>query len=134
MFVRAITISTAIDDGTESSPIDEMCNQVPWRKRLTWLNGVEVNRMACELRCRSIPSIWTASCVRRRRDYERALAEIRKRPQAVALDVVHLPAVRRARAECNVAALCNQILAEARAYLAHPMLGPRLLAKSPKRC
>ena len=42
-------------------------------------------------------------------DYEQALAEIRTRPEAVALDLVHLPADRGARLQLDVPALLDQV-------------------------
>ena len=56
-----------------------------------------------------------------------------ERTETIALDVVHLPADRRAGIKRDVAALCDQSRAEARAYLDHAVLGPRLLAVS-RRC
>ena len=41
-------------------------------------------------------------------DYEQAMSEIRERPEALALDVVHLPAVRRAGGQPDLQALCDQ--------------------------
>ena len=48
-------------------------------------------------------------------------------PKAEPLDVVHLPADRRAGLQHDGAALAIRSRAEARAYLAHDVLGPRLI-------
>ena len=50
-----------------------------------------------------------------------------QRPEAHALDVVHLPAARRAGVQPNSKRYAIKSVEEARAYLEHPILGPRLL-------
>ena len=58
--------------------------------------------------------------------YQRALAELRAGPQDQPLDVVRLPADRGPRLQPGLAHLRDHSLAEAEAYLAHPVLGARL--------
>ena len=61
------------------------------------------------------------------RVYETVSAELTRRPQAKPLDVVHLSATARAGHAVRPAASTRSRLAdEARAYLAHEVLGPRL--------
>ena len=73
-----------------------------------------------------IRTTWTASWTHRRAITTGARRDP-GRPEAVALDVVHLPADRRAGVQLDVPAVRDQVVAEARAYLDHPILGPRLV-------
>ena len=60
--------------------------------------------------------------------YDQAMRELRAGAQAQPLDVVRLPAGRRASAAAPMAQhYAISGLAEARAYLAHPVLGRRLV-------